>query len=132
MLAKILHVKGKVHIGDTALKLYIESPDDYVDLAKIWNDKYKLPFVFAVLCVNNHFSLYKKLSDNFKTKRIKIPQYILKKYANERKISPRDIQEYLTLISYKIEKRERRGLNLFLKKSRKFRKSISFNKSDTK
>ena len=121
VLAKVLSINGEVTIGDKALKLYLENPEDYIDLAKQWNTRYNLPFVFAILCVNNHFKTYKKLSDNFKNNRIKIPQYILKKYAHERKIPPKEILKYLSLISYEIGVKERRGLNLFLKKSRVFK-----------
>ena len=122
VLAKLLQVSGQVHIGDNALKLYLENPDNYIDLAKKWNDKYNLPFVFAVLSINSNFKTYKKLSDNFNNKRIKIPQYILKKYAYERSIPPKEILKYLSLISYKIGTKERRGLNLFLKKSKILKK----------
>jgi len=121
VLAKVLKIEGEVFIGDKALKLYLENPDDYIDLAKEWNDRYMLPFVFAVLSVNSHFKTYKKLSDNFKNNRIKIPQYILKKYANQRNIPPKEILKYLSLISYKIGVKERRGLKLFLKKSKIFK-----------
>lgn len=118
VLARVLKVEGEVYIGDKALKLYLENPDDYIDLANAWNCKYHLPFVFARLSVNKHFKVYKKISDNFKNKRIKIPQYVLKKYANERKIPPKEIQKYLTLISYKIGVKEQRGLKLFLKRAK--------------
>ncbi len=118
VLAKVLNINGEVQIGDKALKLYLENPQEYIDLAKIWNEKYNLPFVFAVLSINNHFKTYKKLSDNFKNNHIKIPQYILKKYANERNIPPKEILKYLSLISYDVGVKERRGLKLFLKKSR--------------
>ena len=118
VLAKVLGINGKVQIGDKALKLYLENPQDYIDLAKEWNDRYNLPFVFARLSINRHFSIYKKLSVSFKNNHIKIPQYILKKYASERKIPPKEILKYLSLISYKIGVKERRGLKLFLKKSR--------------
>lgn len=124
VLAKVLHVEGQIFIGDIALKLYLENPDDYIDLASEWNDNYQLPFVFARLSVNKHFITYKKLSDGFKNKNIKIPQYILKKYARERDIHPKDILKYLSLISYKIEKKEMRGLKLFLKKSKLLGKKI--------
>jgi chorismate dehydratase len=125
VLAKVLHVKGEVIIGDKALKLFIENPNDYIDLASEWNCNYNLPFVFARLSVNKHFKLYKKISDNFKKNRIRIPQYILQKYAHERKIPAKEILKYLTLISYKIEGKEMRGLNLFLKKSRLLQKSVN-------
>ena len=118
VLAKVLKIDGEVYIGDKALKLYLENPNDFIDLASVWNSKHNLPFVFARLSVNRHFKLYKKISDNFKNKRIKIPQYVLKKYANERKIPPNEIKKYLTLISYKIGVKERRGLKLFLKQAK--------------
>ncbi len=124
VLAKVLHVDGEVLIGDRALKLYLENPNDYIDLAKEWNCNYKLPFVFAVLSINSHFKTYKKLSDNFKSNRIKIPQYILKKYAYERNIPPKEILRYLSLISYEIGEKERRGLKLFLKKAKSSSKFI--------
>ena len=118
VLAKVLDINGEVIIGDKALKLFLENPKGYIDLAKKWNQKYNLPFVFAVLSVNKHFGTYKKLSVAFKNNRTKIPQYILKKYAYERKISPKEILKYLSLISYEIGIKERRGLSLFIKKSR--------------
>ena len=125
VLAKVLHVEGQVFIGDIALKLYLDNPDDYIDLASQWNSKYKLPFVFARLSVNRHFNTYKKLSDNFKNKSIKIPQYILKKYANERNIPPKEILKYLSLISYEIGEKEMRGFKLFLKKNKLLGKKIN-------
>ncbi len=119
VLAKILKIDGEVIIGDKALKLFLKNSKNYIDLAEVWNDRYKLPFVFAVLCVNNHYKVYKKLTSSFKKTKIKIPQYILKKYAHERNISPKEILKYLSLISYEIGAKERKGLNLFLKKVRK-------------
>ncbi|WP_024955453.1 MqnA/MqnD/SBP family protein [Sulfurospirillum arcachonense] len=123
-LAKVLKINGEVYIGDKALKLYLESPQDYIDLAHEWHNRYSLPFVFARLSINKHFSIYKKISDNFKNKRIRIPQYILKKYAHERQIPPQEILKYLKLISYKIGEKERRGLNLFFKKEKLSRENI--------
>ncbi|WP_331774848.1 MqnA/MqnD/SBP family protein [Sulfurospirillum sp. 1612] len=116
-LCKVLGLKGEVSIGDDALRKYIQNPDIYVDLALEWNKKYHLPFVFAVLCVNSHYGIYKKLSKNFIKQKIKIPQYILNDYSKKRGISAHEIKEYLKLISYKINKKEERGLKLFLKKS---------------
>ncbi len=117
-LSHILNIQGKVSIGDIALKKYLKNPEQYIDLAKKWHEKYHLPFVFAVLCVNKYFSTYKKLAIKFKNKKIKIPQYILKDYASERNIEAKEIKEYLTLISYNINEKEKRGLKLFLKKSK--------------
>lgn len=121
VLAKILKIEGEVVIGDVALKLYLQNPDEYTDLAKVWNDKYNLPFVFARLSINKHFITYKKLSVNFKNNRNRIPQYILKQYADKRNISKKEILKYLSLISYDIGEKERRGLKLFLRKARSLR-----------
>jgi chorismate dehydratase len=118
ILAKVLKIEGQVLIGDKALKAYLNAPDEYIDLALEWNKKHKLPFVFARLSINSHLNTYKKISDSFKNNRIKIPAYILSGYAQERGISPKDIKEYLKLISYKIEKKEQLGLKLFLKKAK--------------
>ena len=117
VLANVLDIKGEVIIGDKALKCYIESPEKYIDLAKEWYEHYGLPFVFARLCVNKHHAFYKKLASHFAQKPIKIPLYILKQYARERDITPQDIRQYLRLISYKVDKKEKKGLKLFLKKA---------------
>lgn len=119
VLAKVLHVDGEVYIGDKALRRYLQNPNEYIDLAEVWYEHYKLPFVFARLSVNSHYNLYKKISDNFKSKRITIPQYILKKYADERGIPKTEILNYLSLISYNIGKKEKKGLKLFFKKAKK-------------
>lgn len=118
MLSQVLNVQGEVVIGDRALKLYIENPLAYTDLGLLWHERYGLPFVFARLCVNRHYTFYKNLATHFEQKPIKIPSYILNRYAMQRGISPQDIKRYLSLISYTIGKKETKGLKLFLKKAR--------------
>ncbi len=114
-LAKILKIDGEVIIGDKALKLYLKNPKNYVDLAELWYDKYKLPFVFARFCVVRNYKFYNKLVNSFlKTKR-KIPQYILKRYAKKADISCSDVVEYLKLINYNIDQKSAKSLKLFLK-----------------
>ena len=49
-LARVLGLSGEVFIGDKALLKYLESPDDYVDLADMRNGETALPFVFGRLC----------------------------------------------------------------------------------
>jgi len=125
MLARVLGLEGEVFIGDRALKLYLEAPENYVDLAKTWHEKYHLPFVFARFCVNERQGFYKKLSQKFVQQPIKIPNYILKKYSQERGILADDIKEYLKLISYTIGKKEQKALFIFLKKAKRLQKPSS-------
>ncbi len=113
-LAKQLGIKGEVIIGDKALRAYLRNPDAYVDLAKVWQERYQLPFVFALLCVNKNRCYYKKLAQSFTNTKVKIPQYILQKYASSRKIPMRDIQAYLSLVSYKVDAKAQKGLKRFL------------------
>ena len=81
VLAQVLNLKGKILIGDKALKHYHESPKkDFIDLAQAWNEKYNLPFVFARLCFNCNEKQLKNISKRFINHKVKIPQYILKKY----------------------------------------------------
>jgi len=115
-LAKVLGIDGQVLIGDKALHYYHNTQNqDFVDLAELWNKKYNLPFVFARLCLNNHEKYLKDLSKEFLKTKVKIPQYILKQYPRRTKISPKQIQEYLTKISYNIGYKEKQSLRLFFK-----------------
>lgn len=125
VLAHVLDIKGEVFIGDRALKLYLQDPEMYVDLAKEWNDRHGLPFVFARLCINKNYSFYQKIAHRFKKTSIKIPQYILHKYAKEREIAPAQIKSYLKLISYDIGTKEQRGLKLFLKKAKAIKRTFT-------
>lgn len=122
MLARVLGLHGEVFIGDRALKLFLQNPDDYIDLGQTWHETYHLPFVFARLCVNVRQSFYKKLSQKFVEKPIKIPNFILSRYAKERGILEKDIKEYLKLISYTIGKKEQKALFIFLKKAKRLQK----------
>jgi len=115
-LAKVLKIQGEIIIGDKALYHYHNSQNkDFVDLAKVWNDKYNLPFVFARLCINKNEKYLKKLSKDFLNTKVKIPQYILKQYSKKTKLSNNQILEYLKKITYKITYKEKQSLKLFLK-----------------
>ena len=115
-LAVALDISGEVLIGDKALYYYHNSIDkDFIDLAKAWNDKYNLPFVFARLCFNKQRKYLEKLSKKFLATNVKIPQYILKQYAIKTDITPKQIKQYLTKISYKISYKERLSLKKFFK-----------------
>ncbi len=122
ILCKVLDIQGEVFIGDIALKRYLENPNEYIDLAEVWHKKHHLPFVFALLCTNKHHRIYKKLVQKFKNKNIKIPNYILKDYAQKRGIETKEIKKYLKLISYNIKEKEKRALKLFLKMASKLKK----------
>lgn len=113
ILAKILKANGEVLIGDKALKRY-KNDKNCQDLAALWYKKYKLPFVFARLCYRKDKKKYEKLSKKFLNQKIKIPRYILKKYAKRADLSPKDILDYLKLISYNIGKKEEKSLKKFL------------------
>ncbi len=120
ILAKLLNIEGKIIIGDKALKYYLETnKDEFVDLAKIWRDKYNLPFVFARLCFNSHEKYLKKITKKFNKRHIKIPRYILQKYAKRTGIKEKDILEYLEKIDYAINTKEKKSLKLFFKLSKR-------------
>jgi chorismate dehydratase len=117
-LAKVLHLKGRVLIGDEALKYYL-SGGKGIDLAEIWYKETRLPFVFARLCYNKDAKIVKKLAQTFSKTKVNIPQYILKQEAKKRGISPKELLWYLGHIEYKMDYKAKRSLKLFLKKSRK-------------
>ncbi len=112
LLANLLHVKGEVLIGDKALR-YALANNDYIDLAKLWNEKYNLPFVFALLCYHKDKKLYKKIEKEFLKKEVKIPQYLLQKASKKTNISPHELAEYLKLISYKLDYKAKKGVKKF-------------------
>ncbi|MDO5046243.1 MqnA/MqnD/SBP family protein [Campylobacter sp.] len=119
LLAKILDIKGEVIIGDRALKAYLnEGGGKFYDLAKEWHNRTNLPFVFGRFSCTKNFSNYKRLTDKFLNKKIKIPNYILNKYAKSRGVSQKDIKWYLKFISYKIERKEQKALMIFFKEAR--------------
>ncbi len=115
-LAKVLNLKGKVLIGDKALNFYHENQNiEKIDLAKEWKSRYKLPFVFAVLCFNANKKALEKLTKNFDKRFIKIPQYILEQYSKRSNVSKKHILEYLKKIDYNLGIKEKRSLKLFFK-----------------
>ncbi|MDD2699574.1 MAG: hypothetical protein PHF17_12370 [Arcobacteraceae bacterium] len=113
-LAKILELNGEVLIGDKALYYYHNTEKkDFNDLAKIWNKKYNLPFVFARLCYNKHQKSLEKLSKKFVKSKIYIPQYILDIYSQRSGLTKSQIKHYLTKISYEINQKEKMALKKF-------------------
>lgn len=117
-LAKVLQLQGKVLIGDAALKHYLDGGEG-IDLAEAWYEKTGLPFVFARLCYNKHDKSIEKIARIFSRSKVKIPQYILKREAKKRAISPKELTWYLDHIYYKMNWKAKRSLKLFLKESKK-------------
>jgi chorismate dehydratase len=118
VLANILGLHGEVLIGDKALR-YALSGNEYVDLAKEWQKRFNLPFVFALLCYHKDKKIYKKIEQEFLKRKIKIPQYILKNASAKTGVSGRDIVEYLQLISYGLDGKSKLGLAKFYKEAKK-------------
>jgi len=117
VLAQILDIKGKVLIGDKALKYYLQNKP-YIDLAKEWGDRYNLPFVFALLCYHKDKQRYKNIQKNFLKQKIKIPNYILKQASIRTNISEKEILNYLEYISYKFDAKAKKGLKTFYTKAK--------------
>ena len=112
-LAKVLDLRGKVLIGDAALKYYLEGGKG-IDLAEAWYAKTGLPFVFARLCYNQHGRSVEKLARTFAHTKVRIPQYILKKEAEKRGITAKQLSWYLEHIYYTIDWKAKRSLKKFL------------------
>ena len=117
-LAEVLQLRGRVLIGDAALKHYLDG-GDAIDMAEVWEKKTGLPFVFARLCYNRHDAYIKRIAGRFLRKRIRIPQYILKKEAAKRGIRPKEAAWYLEHIHYDMDWKAKRGLKRFLRAARK-------------
>jgi len=112
-LAQVLELKGKVLIGDAALKYYLEGGKG-IDMAEAWYEKTGLPFVFARLCYNRHGKAMQKLAKTFANTKVKIPQYVLKNEAKKRGITAKQLTWYLEQIYYTMGHKEKRSLKKFL------------------
>ena len=112
-LAKVLNLQGQVLIGDVALKYYLDGGEG-IDLSEEWYKKTGLPFVFARLCYNKHGKAIEKLARTFSQTKVKIPQYILKKEAKKRGITPKQLTWYLDHIYYEMDWKAKRSLKWFL------------------
>lgn len=118
VLAKVLNLQGEVLIGDKALQYYLKGGEG-IDLSTAWHKKTKLPFVFGRLCYTCHHKLIEKIAKSFIKQPIKIPQYILKREAKKRDISPAQLLWYLKHIEYNMNHKAQKSLKLFLKKSKR-------------
>ena len=118
VLSQVLGVKGKVIIGDKALKYYLNG-NEATDLAKLWKQETKLPFVFARLCFNKNKKRLLQLTKQFNKRASKVPYLYLKKEAKKRGLSAKELLWYLEHIQYKIGYKEERALKLFFRKAKK-------------
>ncbi|TNF43819.1 MAG: hypothetical protein EP216_03130 [Epsilonproteobacteria bacterium] len=116
-LVRVLDLQGKVLIGDAALQHYLKGGES-IDLAEAWYKETGLPFVFARLCYNKHDKAIQKLARSFAQTKVRIPQYILKKEALKRDITPKQLTWYLSHIHYQMDWKSKRSLKLFLQKIR--------------
>ncbi len=116
-LTKVLGLKGEVMIGDRALKYYLDG-GEAIDLSLEWYNETRLPFVFARLCYHKHQTQVIKLANKFAKTKVFIPQYILKKEARRRGISPNDARWYLNHIHYNIDPKAKQSLKMFLKSAK--------------
>mgnify|MGYP002633234909 CR=1 FL=1 len=114
VLADVLGISGEVLIGDKALKYYLENKP-HVDLAKEWYERYKLPFVFAVLCFHKDKKVYKEIERKFLSSKMKIPQYLLSEASKKTNVTNKEILNYLRYISYDLDYKAMKGLSLFYK-----------------
>jgi len=112
-LANVLGLHGQVLIGDAALQYYLNGGEG-IDLAEAWFKRTGLPFVFARLCYNRYGKTIRKLARDFSRTPTRIPQYILKKEAKKRGITPKELLWYLDHIYYEMDWKARRGLKKFL------------------
>ena len=119
-LAEVLGLEGEVLIGDRALKAYLrEGEEAFYDLGRAWRDRTGLPFVFGRFSCVKGRGAYERLAREFLRANVKIPNYILAKYAQTRGISADDIKWYLKFISYEIGAKEQKALRIFFKEVRK-------------
>lgn len=114
-LACILKLKGKVIIGDKALKYYLNGGEG-IDIGETWFLKTKLPCVFARVCFLHKKPIFKKIEKNFLNQKIKIPHYILKKESKLNSLSIKEIKWYLSKIQFKIKYKEEKSLKILSKK----------------
>jgi chorismate dehydratase len=125
ILAKVLNIEGKILIGDKALIYFFKNKNqNYTDLAQEWNKRFNLPFVFARLCFNKYDKNFMQVCDKFINTKVKIPQYILKRYTKRSGLTQKQILFYLSKISYKIEYKEERALKKFFKLTKDYHGDI--------
>ncbi len=108
-------------IGDDALKFIKNKPEDFVysyDLAQLWFDWKKLPFVFAVWAVKkdlpqNKIEVLNKLLDDSLNKFFSTKNNIEEFYTAKLNLNKKEIEDYLNNITYRLGEEEIKSINLF-------------------
>ena len=113
-LAEVLGLEGEVLIGDRALKAYSEGIEA-IDLAREWERRYGLPFVFALLCAHGHRAENARLARRFTRAPQKLPFYLLRQAAQRSGIPVGVMRAYLRKIDYVLDHRSKKGVRLFWK-----------------
>ena len=118
-LANVLQLKGEILIGDKALRFWIKDPESAIDLAYAWKKRVGLPFVFARLCAHPPYEgRIEKMTKTFFKSPPKVPYLILRNEARKHGITPKQLQNYLDKIYYRLEWREKKALKRFFMMSR--------------
>ena len=113
-LANVLQLKGRVLIGDKALRLWVKDPNGAIDLASAWKEKEGLPFVFARLCAHSPYETrIKKMTKIFFKSPPKVPYRILRNEAQKKGVTIKQLQNYLDKIYYRLNWREKKALKRF-------------------
>lgn len=114
VLADVLGLRGRVLIGDPALRAYLGGAEA-LDLAAEWKKRFGLPFVFALLCYQAEETQMKRLGKAFARHPKKIPQYLLQRASVHTGVPPDAILSYLERIHYRLDHRAQRSLRKFWK-----------------
>lgn len=113
-LLQILHISGRVLIGDRALAFYLaHEHSTFVDLAEAWFAKHRLPFVFGRFCYQTKSMVHEHIARRFVQTRVRIPQYILAQASRQTGIAPQHIRDYLRQIFYHVGAKERKSIRMF-------------------
>ncbi|MWV61547.1 hypothetical protein DCO58_08980 [Helicobacter saguini] len=111
-----------IKLGNIESRFYKDSKNvAFYDMANLWYQKTRLPFVFGRLCFKKNARFYKNLIKQFsvkigsgkKFKGIKIPYYMLTRRCKELGISQLFAKKYIEKIYYKIENKEKIALLRF-------------------
>ena len=115
--------KNQVLIGDPALAIYLKPPKNHFvyDMARLWYNYTKLPFVFALWLVNKNIIDEKKdylkvFIDTIKKNKdqCSLPE-IYKNFTKE------EIKKYFSYIDYDLNKKHVKSLELYAKLCYKYK-----------